>query len=155
MSAVTKNVFLLITADSCSHCTNFKKFTWNDLRSSLESTNKLHVYHVNLPSMRLPVGNFKDSNGNIIPEAISKHIKWFPMMMLIPMNSWKESFRNKEINVDIYDTSRRVVSKDILSWVQDNLNKPEYSIIPSNRIQRDTALPTVTRSEYGVSTGRF
>jgi len=92
------NIFIIVTADGCGHCTRFKAQHLDNLIKMLMSTENLNIIHINLPDMKglLPTYSISDSNifryikGNIrtINPKFYNMIGWFPQFFIFSTESW-------------------------------------------------------------------
>ena len=70
---MTNNVLIFITSPTCPHCTKFKESILPELKKKLEIIEL----------------NYRDYNQDKFPKNISGYFKWFPMLISIPVSSFK------------------------------------------------------------------
>jgi len=138
----SRPVFVLITAQTCSHCTLvFKPNIWPGLKEQLEADGKVQIVTIDLPTTSSkpdPTKYHKD---------LSRFIGWFPTMILFPASRWYN--RNSELigivkngkivppgtNSDgkfipehIEMVGKPDISKDdILKWVDYTIKEPMFT----------------------------
>jgi len=132
-------VFVLITADNCPGCINFKSRIWPSLKSKLESDGKVQVVTIELPTTNSkpdPVKYHKD---------LVRFIGWFPTMVLFPADRWNnhssdligiikngrmvppsKDENGNEVPAHVEPISKFNLSEeDVLKWIDFTINDPD------------------------------
>lgn len=129
---MSKPVFVLVTAEDCHHCDDFKKSRtgWPAIKSGLVKNGRVKIVEIHLPTMT------SRPSDTYHPE-LAKYIGWTPTMMLFPGSSWRNHsselkgvVKNGEfVNGEIDVTGKVNFSKNaMVGWVNDNLdNNPLFN----------------------------
>lgn len=107
---MNKPRFLIVTADTCGACRAFKENSLKPLLEKLKNTN-VDVLQANLPDMS--PGNLVNVQPEI-PATVQTYIKWYPIMLLFPANSWEP---------EVYDNgSLGHKPETIVDWINKTIS---------------------------------
>jgi hypothetical protein len=120
--------FVLVTSDSCIHCSIFKQNILTNLQDAivLKYKNQLDWLHINIPTFEL-----HEERG--YPRGLRNLINWFPIILLIPNDLWESDDLTKGLeririlNGRIRNGKSEIERKynmnleDILRWVNEEL----------------------------------
>jgi hypothetical protein len=136
--SMSKPVFLLVTADQCGYCTEFKNNIWPNLKKYLKKIDLVQVHHINFPS---PSPIHLAKSGKYHPD-LGKFINWYPTMMLFPYSLWSNS--NSVLKGDVMNglfekdmvkmnpPLKPYIEKNILEWLNSTLkNNPLFGAKPN------------------------
>lgn len=124
-----KPVFVLLMAETCAHCANFKNKRWPSIKEELVKQNEVDIVELELETQTT-----KPSN-KYHPD-LSKYIGWFPTMFLFNGDSWnnhnselKGVIKNGKLTnngVENVKSGGKLVDysqESIISWVNKNLSQ--------------------------------
>ena len=137
-------IFVIITSDTCGHCTRFVSNHYTDLISRLKLVEGLEIIHIKLENgkyQHLPIRMTKDHL-----HLISDYVSWFPEFLLVNKNNW---YNNQELEGYVFN-GKINNSKDEMKVEQEpdqNLVKP----ITSDKIM-EWVTSKVTQSMPKTST---
>lgn len=79
---MVKSVFVLVTADTCSHCREFKRSVWPELKVKLSMDDRISkIVEIPFPTTSIKL----DSR---YPKELASWIQWYPSIMLFTERSW-------------------------------------------------------------------
>jgi len=132
-------VFVLLTANGCPGCINFKQNVWPSLKPELEKDGRVQIVEIEVPDTKSkpdPVKYHKD---------FGRFVGWFPTMSLYPADRWynhsselygiikngkivppsKNEETGKMIPEHVEPVGKINLSKeDILKWMEFTLTNP-------------------------------
>jgi len=137
-------VFVIVTADTCGHCTTFKNKTLPSLKSRILSEGKCSLVEINFP------------NTNTIPGPeyhphLKKYIGWFPTFFLFTGSSWSD--HSKPLNGIILNgklegdepkfvSSVNLSDDSIISWINRSISSnPLFTNDESQSLSTPTNSP--------------
>src|SRR5665647_1225188 len=94
----SRNVLVIMTADNCSACGNFKASALQPLKKELQTLGIVRVVEVNKKKMADPV----DVSYPIQLDLLGN---WYPRFILINGKAWNDKFsesKNSELPVEIF-----------------------------------------------------
>ena len=162
MVSITNNqkpVFVLVTADTCGHCKNFKSTVWPTFESGLKQEGKVRIVHINLRTMG-------DKIGPEYHPDIIKYISWFPTVMMFN-GTWDN--HSVPLEGDIFNgpmtstgkpTGRTpLTAQNLKEWIDNKLKEDKYKnpikiesvmVPPSvSSLSPDTKRPVVIITDNG------
>lgn len=138
MDNKNKAVVVLIMAQTCGHCRNFKQNNLSKLKS-LCSSLPIKLIDVELPTM-----NTKEHWSPKVPEVLKKYTTWFPTLLIIPAEMWsmdkvgtvpitdvqvfngkvtEKKDENGEPLIGVeYEQKHPMTPEGITDWIKDKLN---------------------------------
>jgi thiol-disulfide isomerase/thioredoxin len=150
--SLNKPVFVIVTADNCGACVEFKK-VWQDVKKNIQNLNLVTIVEISLKTRAdLPPPN-------LYPVDIRRFIGWFPTFLLFTSQSWDDALQNSSkqlsgviFNGRVNSTTRRVEltetrigpsSDNMIDWIRRSLNqlpfqdKPMIDPIKQENIRTD------------------
>lgn len=79
-----KYMLLVITANGCSACTNFKQ-AWPDMKKQLQKI--IPIVEINQPQLT------NEFDIKKVPVNLSKYVSWFPTLVLVKIEDFKPGNR--------------------------------------------------------------
>jgi thioredoxin-related protein len=81
---MSKPVFVIVTADTCSHCRYFKSAHLTKLKDKIQRDNSVDLVEISLPTTSTTT-----LDTTVYPIDIKRWIQWFPTFLLFTAESWK------------------------------------------------------------------
>lgn len=123
-------VFLIVTADTCGACINFKKTIEDDLISALSKDRRFKFRTIRFKDM----GINPNAEGKRFSEDLVNHIKFYPLLAIFSTDIlYDKSNPSAPLKSKIYEGPRSV--KDIMKWVDSVLkdetfiDRPKKSVV--------------------------
>jgi len=137
---MSRAVLAVVSSKQCRHCMDFYRDTWPELSSELKNISGIEVVEIKLETLSSPLDTSK------YPSGLSKYLKWFPMLILVPTASYQQGLLNKDakINpvimngkandsgVEYSNEGYRMDKASILRWINTSLEKPQFVNTPQN-----------------------
>jgi len=131
MSAVadSRNVLVIVTANGCGACTQFKKNNLDKLKKELQQSGVVRVEHIDVPAIGAPVPEG-------YPTQLNSWIRWYPTLILVNGKDWNEKCANVSNSsppievfngvvvdgkIDMARDSRKNYD-ELLNWIKDNID---------------------------------
>jgi len=126
-------VLVVITADDCGACIDFKKNIWPGVKKTLEDTKSVEIIHKELPS----IGSALPED---LPKDLGRFVPYYPSIILITRNSWNggkgTNLQAVAFNgvvdaatgkVKRIDQKQLQAFSQIPAWVKQSLLLPEFN----------------------------
>ena len=129
---------MIITSDTCGHCTRFVSNHYTDLISRLKNIEGLDIIHVKLENSAYKHLSVRMTKDHLYPN-FAKYVSWFPEFLLITKNSW---YNNQELEGYVFNGQinnskdemkvdqesdqnlvRPITSDKIMEWVTSKVNQ--------------------------------
>ncbi len=168
MSKTTSHIFIFISAKNCPHCTSFRNNQWPTCKTQIEQLNTVK-------SIEIELDKIGDTNKlNDYPNDLKKYVKWYPIFILVPAQSWfnsvsdiKQPLQNMKIYNGIYDSvkdiykhkeaqqSQPINATSIVSWISNeiksanntnNVNINNTSLLSNNETKTSEPIELIPTS---------
>ena len=137
-------VFVIVTADNCGHCRNFKEKQWPFLKQKLQNDGRVKIIEIPLPTMGTIPGEEYHSD-------LVKYIGWYPTFLLFNGSTWNNKMTilkgliySGEI-VNGKPTYRNGESGDadsIYKWVISRLQDPVITSLDQSYVTKSSNINT-------------
>lgn len=124
---MTKPVFVLITAETCSACKNFLP-KWVEIKKKIEELGKVRIIEINVPDMKNAIiKEHLSSKG--YSEDLLRYIRWFPTMSLFTGLNWDRVNQGLESKLDgkTFHPNSGMTEIGIMMWFAETLSQPPFS----------------------------
>ncbi|MEM5804175.1 MAG: hypothetical protein QW350_05580 [Candidatus Aenigmatarchaeota archaeon] len=135
--------FIIVTSNSCFHCTRFKKEILSSLQDSIIKKGNIEIIHINIERFDFPSKGY--------PKGLKNLVQWYPTFILIPSKYWEnieEGIKTETIFVFngkynnegyamLLEKRRSITLEELLKWIDENIQNLQ-SIQSKQRIQVKT-----------------
>lgn len=157
-----KPVLVLVTADTCGHCVNFKKNELNNLKQALQNEDKVYLIEINLP-------NTQSTPGIEYHPDCKKYIGWYPTFLLFSGSTWfnhnvplKGSILNGKFKDDqvIHVGGYKMLTNNIIDWINQELssnpifNEPRSSVVLVNNDNKTLSSKFIDNKKLVPTSGK-